>query len=102
MYFVCTDVVKHPGTIIMIFKPEPSVSGDKLTAYEFKAATCTGAKLVAVDPYGVITILYDKTTEVPTLSNVAVLIDHDDVTNLGVSASDAGLYEPGTTLAEAS
>lgn len=102
MSFICTDVVKHPGTIIMIFKPEPDASGEKLTAYEFKAATCTGAKLVAVDPYGVITILYDNTAEVPTLSEVSVLIDHDYVASLGVSASDAGLYEPGTTLAAAS
>lgn len=102
MTFICTDVVKHPGTIIMIFKPQPVTGGAPMERYNFKSATVTGAKLVAVDPYGVITILYDPdAVSLPTLSTVGVMIA-GTLDNLSASASDAGMYEPGTTLAEAS
>lgn len=103
MYFICKNVVKAPGVIIMCFEvnhPEPlDTQTDK--AYQFKSATVTGAKRVAVDPYGVITILYDADAEsLPTFSAVDVLIN-GSVGHLSVSASDAGLFEPGTTLADA-
>ena len=98
MFFICTDVVKHPGTIIMIFEPQPMADGVPMEKFNFKSATVTGAKLVAVDPYGVITILYDPDAEnLPTLSAVDVVIG-DIVDHLSVSASDAGLFEPGTIL----
>lgn len=102
MTFICTDVVKHPGTIIMIFEPQPAADGVPMEKFNFKSATVTGAKLVAVDPYGVITILYDPDAEsLPTFSRASVAID-GIVTVLSPSASDAGMYEPGTTLGEAS
>ena len=104
MEFICKNAVKAAGVIIMCFEPKahlPEETGrDK--AYQFKSATVTGAKLVAVDPYGVITIAYDPDAEsLPTFSRVGVMID-GTLTNLTVSASEAGLFEPGTTLGEAS
>lgn len=104
MYFICENVVKAPGVIIMCFELDHPVPEDTQTdkAYQFKSATVTSAKLVAVDPYGVITILYDADAEnLPTLGTVGVMID-GTLTNLSPSASDAGMYEPGTTLGEAS
>lgn len=101
MNFICTDVVKHPGTIIMIFEPQPMADGVPMEKFNFKSATVTGAKLVAVDPYGVITILYDPEAEnLPTFSAVDAVIG-DIIDNLYVIASDEGLFEPGTTLADA-
>lgn len=104
MYFICKNAVKAAGVIIMCFEPKEHLPEeiDRDKAYQFKSATVTGAKLVAVDPYGVITILYDPDAEsLPTLSRVSVAID-GNVTVLSPSASDAGMYEPGTTLGEAS
>lgn len=101
MIFICTDVVKHPGTIIMIFEPQPMADDVPMERFNFKSATVTGAKLVAVDPYGVITILYDPEAEsLPTFSAVNLLIN-DTLYDFSVSASDAGLFEPGTMLGNA-
>lgn len=72
MKFVCTNCVKAEdgNLVIACFEIEESIDGEVLKPFQFISANVDGAKLVAVDPYGVITILGDPddTIELKTVT----------------------------------
>lgn len=76
MKFVCTNCVKadEGNLIIACFEVEEVAAGDVLQPFKFISADVDGAKLVAVDPYGVITILGDPTDTIE-LKSATVMID---------------------------
>lgn len=76
MKFVCTNCVKAEdgNLVIACFEAEEVAAGDVLKPFKFISADIDGAKLVAVDPYGVITILGDPTDTIE-LKSATVVID---------------------------
>lgn len=76
MKFVCTNCVKAEdgNLVIACFEAEEVAAGDVLKPFKFISADVDGAKLVAVDPYGVITILGDPTDTIE-LKSATIMID---------------------------
>lgn len=76
MKFVCTNCVKAEdgNLVIACFEVEGTAAGDVLKPFKFISAEVDGAKLVAVDPYGVITILGDPGDTIE-LKSATVMID---------------------------
>lgn len=77
MKFVCTNCVKAEdgNLVIACFEAEEVAAGDVLKPFKFISADVDGAKLVAVDPYGVITILGDPTDTIE-LKSATIMVDN--------------------------
>ena len=88
MKFVCTNCVKAEdgNLVIACFEAEEVGAGDVLEPFKFISAEVDGAKLVAVDPYGVITILGDPTDTIE-LIGASIMID-DQLYNFSNSDRD--------------
>lgn len=78
MKFVCTNCVKAEdgNLIIACFEAEEEIDGEVLKPFKFTSAEVDGAKLVAVDPYGVITILGDPDDTIE-LESATIIIDNE-------------------------